>query len=302
MLNRGSTLTVVNTVFRDNEATSYNESGGQYGNGGGLYIDGMAYEDVGPAGDFHLCGSVFYNNGAKQHGSAVFGYFYQGTTSYIDRCHFDRNSFTGSPAGSGGLYHGAVPMYLTNSTFSNNTALQGHGAAIQMKSSAGTVVNASNSTFYNNQAQGNAGAIFASNSPLYATNCTFARNKADYAPAIFKGQSGSVTLKNTVFSDNLTDNAYSAVACHESFTDGGGNIQWPATKNNGNADMSCVTGILFADPLLGELGDNGGPTPTLALGAGSPAIDYALDCPTTDQVGASRVGACDSGAVEYQSD
>jgi parallel beta-helix repeat protein len=300
MLNRGSTLTVVNTIFRDNEATSYNAGGGQYGNGGGLYIDGMAYDDVGPDGDFHLCGSVFYNNGAKQHGSAVFGYFYAGTTSYIDRCHFDQNSFTGSPAGSGGIYHGAVPLYLTNSTFSNNTALQGHGAAIQMESSTGTVVNASNCTFYNNQAQGNAGGIFASNSPLTVTNCTFARNKADYAPAIFKGQTGSVTLKNTIFSNNLTDNAYSAVACHESFTDGGGNVQWPATKNNGNADMPCVAGILFADPLLGGFGDNGGPTPTLALGAGSPAIDLASGCPDTDQTGASRVGACDSGAVEYR--
>jgi hypothetical protein len=300
MLNRGSTLTVVNTVFRDNEATSYNADGGQYGNGGGLYIDGMAYEDVGPAGDFHLCGSVFYNNAAKQHGSAVFGYFYAGTTAYIDRSEFDHNSFTGSPAGSGGLYHAVVPLYLTNSTFSNNTALQGHGAAIQMESSAGTEVYASSCTFYNNQAQGNAGAIFASNSPLHVTNCTFARNKADYAPAIFKGQTGSVTLKNTIFFDNLTDNAYSAVACHESFTDGGTNIQWPATKNNGNADTPCVAGILFADPLLGDFGDNGGPTPTLALRAGSPAIDHASGCPDTDQTGASRVGACDSGAVEYQ--
>jgi hypothetical protein len=299
ILNRGSTLTVVNTSFRENEATSYNQAGGQFGNGGGLYIDGMAYQDVGPAGDLHLCGSVFYANRAKQHGSAVFGYFYQGSTSYIDRCQFDQNSFTGSPGGSGGLYHGAVPLYLTNSTFSNNSALQGHGAAIQMESSAGTAVNLSSCTFYNNQAQGNAGAIFASNSPLQVTNCTFARNQADYAPAIFKGQSGSVSLKNTIFFHNLTDNQYSAVACHESFQDGGGNLQWPATKNNGNADMPCVQGILFADPLLGVLADNGGPTLTQALGAGSPAIDYARDCPETDQVGAVRIGACDSGAVEY---
>ena len=300
VLNRGSTLTIVNSIFRDNEATSYNEDGGQYGNGGGLYIDGMAYEDVGPNGDFHLCGSVFFNNGAKQHGSAVFGYFYPGSTAYIDRCHFDRNTFTGSPGGSGGLYHGAIPLFLTNSTFSGNTALQGHGAALQMESSEGTVVNATNCTFYGNEAEGNAGAIFASNSPLFATNCTFAENRADYAPAIFKGQSGSVTLTNSLFSNNGTDNEYSAVACHESFTDGGGNIQWPATKNNGNADMPCVEGILFADPLLGELADNGGPTPTLALGAGSPAIDLGANCPTTDQTGAVRETTCDAGAIQFR--
>jgi predicted outer membrane repeat protein len=300
ILNRGSTLTIVDTIFRDNEATSYSADGGQYGNGGGLYIDGMAYEDVGPNGDFHLCGSVFLNNGAKQHGSAIFGYFYPGSTAYIDRCHFDQNTFTGSPAGSGGLYHGAVPLYLTNSTFSGNTALQGHGAAIQMESSEGTEVHATNCTFYGNEAEGNAGAVFASNSPLFATNCTFAENRADYAPAIFKGQSGSVTLTNSIFSNNGTDNEFSAIACHESFTDGGGNIQWPATKNNGNDDMPCVEGILFADPLLGALSDNGGPTPTMAPGAGSPAIDLGTDCPATDQTGAARETTCDAGAIQHR--
>ena len=302
VLNRGSTLTVVDTEFRNNEATSYNESGGQYGNGGGLYIDGMAYEDVGPVGDFHLCGTVFQNNGAKQHGSAMFAYFYAGTTAYVDRCHFDANSFTGSPGGSGGIYHGGgVPMVLSNSTFSNNTALQGHGASIQVESSEGTELIVSSTTFYNNEAQGNAGGIFTGGAPVDATNCTFARNKADYAPAIFKGETATVTLLNTIFYDNLTDNEYSAVACHETFDDGGGgNIQWPATKNNGNDDMPCVENILFADPLLGDLADNGGPTPTMALGAGSPAIDFASGCPETDQTGAARVGACDSGAVEFQ--
>ena len=38
----------------------------------------------------------------------------------------------------------------------------------------------------------------------------------------------------------------------------------------------------------------------MALGAGSPAIDFASDCPETDQTGAARLGACDSGAVEHQ--
>ncbi len=304
LLNRGSTLTIVDTEFRDNEATSYNESGGQYGNGGGLYIDGMAYEDVGPAGDLHLCGTVFSNNGAKQHGSAVFGYFYEGTMAYVDRCHFDGNSFTGSPGGSGGVYHGGgIPLYLTNSTFSNNTALQGHGASIQVESSAGTVLNVSSTTFYQNEAQGNAGGIFTGGAPVNVTNCTFARNKADYAPAVFKGASATVTLRNTIFYNNETDNEFSAVACHETFDDGGGgNLQWPATRNNGNDDTPCVAGILFADPLLEELADNGGPTPTMALGADSPAIDFASGCPETDQTGATRVGVCDSGAVEHQGD
>jgi hypothetical protein len=299
LLNRGSTLTVVDSLFENNEATSYNSSG-QFGNGGGLYIDGMAYEDVGPAGDFHLCGSVFHANRAKQHGSAVFGYFYAGTTAYIDRCQMSNNSFEASPGGSGGLYHGGgIPLHLTNSTFSGNTARQGHGAAIQVESSQGTVLHLTSSTFVDNEAKGNAGAIFAG-SPVHVLNCTFARNKADYAPAIFRGGNATVSLKNTIFFDNRTDNAYSALACHESFTDEGGNLQWPAIKKSGKEDLPCAAGILFADPLLSDLADYGGPTLTMALEAGSPAIDLGSDCPEKDQRGAARIGPCDSGAVEFQ--
>jgi len=76
--------------------------------------------------------------------------------------------------------------------------------------------------------------------------------------------------------------------------DGGNNLTWPGT--------TC-TGI-NADPLLGPLQDNGGPTPTMALGAGSVAIDAVpagnLACPATDQRGVFRPQgpSCDIGAFE----
>jgi hypothetical protein len=92
------------------------------------------------------------------------------------------------------------------------------------------------------------------------------------------------------------------VACHETFDDGGGNIQWPNIKNNGNDDTPCAASIVFADPQLEPLADNGGPTETMALPAGSPAIDVSQDCPEHDQRGMPRVGDCDSGAYEYQGD
>jgi VCBS repeat-containing protein len=65
---------------------------------------------------------------------------------------------------------------------------------------------------------------------------------------------------------------------------------------------SSLTGVVTGDPVLGPVQDNGGPTPTMALGAGSPAIDAGNDslCPATDQRGVSRPqGAhCDIGAFE----
>jgi hypothetical protein len=62
--------------------------------------------------------------------------------------------------------------------------------------------------------------------------------------------------------------------------------------------------LVVADAMLGPLQDNGGPTETHDLLAGSPAIDAgSVDCPppATDQRGAARPqgAACDIGAVEY---
>jgi hypothetical protein len=57
---------------------------------------------------------------------------------------------------------------------------------------------------------------------------------------------------------------------------------------------------------LGQLRDNGGPTGTLALGAGSQAIDRipAARCPKMDQRGKHRPDhherKCDIGAYEHQ--
>src|SRR5207244_12405888 len=54
------------------------------------------------------------------------------------------------------------------------------------------------------------------------------------------------------------------------------------------------------NPKLGTLASNGGPTRTLALRKGSPAIDAAVKCPATDQRGVRRPRgrACDIGAYE----
>jgi hypothetical protein len=76
--------------------------------------------------------------------------------------------------------------------------------------------------------------------------------------------------------------------------DGGGNLSWGDTTCPGKN----------ADPKLLALADNGGPTLTMALGAGSGAIDGAVNCPppATDQRGVTRPrGArCDIGAYELQ--
>src|SRR5262249_19099994 len=65
---------------------------------------------------------------------------------------------------------------------------------------------------------------------------------------------------------------------------------------------SCKANIT-ADPRLGIVTLNGGPTVTAALQAGSPAVDAGAPsaCPPTDQRSAPRVGTCDIGAFEFGS-
>ena len=79
-------------------------------------------------------------------------------------------------------------------------------------------------------------------------------------------------------------------------TDGGHNLS--------SGDATCPISFASGDPNLGPLQDNGGPSWTVSLQAGSAAIDQipatGADCPATDQRGVARpAGAkCDIGAYE----
>ena len=108
ILNRGSTLTIVDCRFSGNAALGVGD--GQYGNGGGVYIDGMNYEN--PGGDFLMCGTVFEGNIGMTHGSGMFSYYYEGSESVIRDCVFDGNRFDNGGKGSGALYHEAAPLTL----------------------------------------------------------------------------------------------------------------------------------------------------------------------------------------------
>ncbi len=81
--------------------------------------------------------------------------------------------------------------------------------------------------------------------------------------------------------------------CGGTVVDLGNNLSWPIENNcPGTPD----------DPRLDTLADNGGPTQTMALLTGSPAIDAGNNetCATTDQRGVTRPQgeACDIGAYE----
>lgn len=106
-------------------------------------------------------------------------------------------------------------------------------------------------------------------------------------------------MRASIISANVGTNAN----CEGGVADGGGNIAFP--------DAGGCTGFAVADPKLDPAGlaGNGGPTQTIALLAGSAAIDAVpagscLDAVgaalTNDQRGVTRPqgSACDAGAFE----
>jgi hypothetical protein len=308
-----SDLDVYNSNLEGNAALGFGANGndesmckvmatnGQYqtgsgGNGGAIAMDG------GSDGTHTFCGLTFKGNtgGMQALGGAMFRTpdDAQETTT-IDRCLFDSN--TGDSAGAA-YFHNSV-LTITSSTFTGNIG-QGTGT-IQAD---GTVFNFANVTFQGNHSATSVGAtlsLFNASGAAGGTllNCTFADNVCDatnmFAAAIFG--SPDLTIQNTIFDDNTAQNPGAPMQCQVATVTGSGDMQWPVDHmSGGGADALCAPGIYEgADPMLGTLGNNGGPVPTMIPAAGSAAQGRGTGCPSTDARGKSRSASkCTSGAVE----
>jgi CSLREA domain-containing protein len=192
----------------------------------------------------------------------------------------------------GGIYNnhsstGSSPT-LTNVTFDGNSASYG-GGLYNLANSNAILTNV---TFYNNHASPRGGAIYNNNSTPMLTNVTFGANSAPGGGSAIYLDYGNPIIQDSIFwGSSLTVGNESAIIS-DTIVQGGCPIG--VTCNN----------VLNVDPLLGALQDNGGDTPTMALGVGSPAIDAGNDatCASTDQRGISRPQGshCDMGAYEVQ--
>jgi MYXO-CTERM domain-containing protein len=197
-----------------------------------------------------------------------------------------RGNSTAGGGNGGGFYANGTNTVITSSTLSGNTAGSGSGGGLYANGITTTVTNSTLS--FNTAAAG--GGAFNNGDNLIVLNATIASNTGGG----IANNGISTTLTNTIIANN-------GVACVNtgiSIVNGGTNLQFPGT--------TCP-GIPSADPLLQTLANNGGPTFTQALSAGSPAIDAGTTgcppTPATDQRGVPRPqgAACDIGAFEFQS-
>ena len=301
-----SNLTIIDDVFSSNEATGNGanyikdtcpdvdgqKEAGSGGNGGAVVIDGG--EDFA----ITMCGDLFKANkgGVGALGGAVFrtpDLARQQTN--IDQCTFDGN--TGDHAGA--MYFHHSDLTITNTTIANNSALGSGG--IQADD---TVLNMTNVTLTENSAtKGLGGAIALFGNGGTFVNCTFEKNHADGGSGLFGAAIAggtSFTISNTIFDGNTSKDGGAPMACADGSSTGGNDLQWPDKHLvGGGADSPCVAGVKFADPTLGSLADNGGPTMTIAPKTGSPAIGLGKSCPKTDQRGhARKADGCTAGAFE----
>jgi hypothetical protein len=198
---------------------------------------------------------------------------------------FSGNSAPTIAGGGGGINNNGT-LTVQNSLFSYNSAISDGGGI----NNEGTLT-VQNSTFSGNStSDGGTGGGINNHDTLTVQNSTFSGNSAKFGSGINNYQA-TLNLSNTIIANSTP----------------GGDCTNPAAiaTNDHNLikDGSCCT-ALSGDPKLGPLADNGGPTQTMALLAGSPAINAGnnANCLGTDQRGTTRPqpagGTCDIGAFE----
>ena len=267
--------------------------GGAGGNGGAIAIDGS--DDT----DQIFCGTRFIGNNAGALAGAIFR-----TANVNPRLTtIDRSEIHANSALQGGalFISNSQPLNIVRTTLSNNTAPTFGGAQF-----ARSKLNIENTTFAGNVATNSlGGAIFHGDSTNDSVirNVTFANNQAPGGAGLFSAAiAGGINfpIYNTVFANNTTNDIFNPAQCWFAPATGSNNLQWPRDRGaSNNPDNLCVTGINFADPLLGALANNGGPTSTLLPSSLSPLKGAGANCPTVDQRGVARnVATCTIGAVE----
>jgi hypothetical protein len=196
-------------------------------------------------------------------------------------------------AGSGIFNRGSLT--LNRSTITDNTAGTYFGGGIS-NIGAATI---NNCTIVGNSATEGGG--ISNSGTLQINNSTISKNSAGSGGGIITRS--SLTLRNSVVAVNA---ATTSGWGPDLFKFGGSVLVAPEGVNLlsdlANSGLSAGSSIIVANPLLGVLGDYGGPIPVMRPLSGSPLIDAALAdaAITADQRGFSRPfgTAPDIGAVE----
>jgi len=217
------------------------------------------------------------------------GLYTSGSATSAPNVNITRSSFyyNVSNAAGGGLARFDSPLHVDSSSFVGNSATDGGGLYVWADSTNPYVLLQSVTVGNNTARQG--GGIYNNGAGLEM-----------YSMTIFGNTGGVATdnLGNSRFRDTVLENAGSAncTLFSGSYSDDAANFATDSTCQLVGAQSQQSTTL---DPLLGPLTqDPAGLTWFFKPLHGSLLIDRGVSCPALDQIGASRSGACDIGAVE----
>ena len=323
-------LEIIDSTFENNTAST---------NGGAVYI----YND----NDATISGSTFTNNESLADGGAIFGEIHYNVT--IVDCTITGNS-AADDGGGLAFYAKKPDnvLSITDTTIDANDAGD-LGGGLKIDAQDPLIVSITNSTVSNNTAQTDAGILFDEGG-ITATinNSTISANAALYGSGgVYIGSGSSLTVNQSTISANSSAGSYtgtdgggiqlgdntsvvtlsgSIVSGNSSGVAGAADFGLYSSLASDTASITATNSLIgevdsritvngtnnvsSTNPMLGALANNGGPTKTMALLTGSPAIDAGPNPVATftgnefDQRGAgyARVvgGLVDIGAFELQ--
>lgn len=209
----------------------------------------------------------------------------------------------------GGIESSAMQAVISGTAIIHNTAQGGGGGLENNNDLPGASAVLVNDTISDNTAQNDHGGGITNDGYLTLINVTLSANSAPAGGGGIYNFTGPFQVANTIVAGSRAGGN-----CSGSILSSGYNL---------SSDSSCVSSFTHAgdlnnkDPRLGPLQNNGGPTPTRALLAGSPAIDSGNPQGCTDSNGSPLVTdqrgmprpdpedngvGCDIGAFERQKD
>ena len=254
------------------------------GVGGALRVSGPA--------DVSVAASEFLQNRAPVRGGAVWASG-SGALRLTETALIDNRATTG-----GGVYHerdGGEPLLvIERSLVAFNGATTTGGGVLARR----VAVLVRNSTLYGNVARVG-GGLAAVGAAVRFAGATVVRNRAVVAGGGLAvdpdGRPGRrVRLDGSVLAENVARRGADAVGQLRS---GGYNVV--GSTPDAATFPARPTDQVGVDPRLADaLADNGGPTETVALAPGSPALEAGLPGLAVDQRGYVRDGAPDAGAFE----
>lgn len=300
-VNPGATLAVSGAAFNDNASNT--DDGGAIADQGTLTVNDSSFTgnsafDGGAILVQSITGasatvtdSTLSGNQATATGGAIYELGTPSLTVSASAVIDNTSGYAGG--GIADSSSGPAPFSLTDSTIAENTAddtyepsgdnLGGGGLYIGNNSYADQIVN---DTIADNTSTGNG----------LGTGGPGPGGGGD----VLTGTGTAPVFENTIVAAGSAPNSLNSTPdCSGNLVSQGYNL---TDDDSGTCEFTGTGDITDVNPDLGPLQSNGGPTETVALLAGSPAIDAGANavCPATDQRGVARPqgSACDIGAYE----